>query len=73
MMVGFRPIHHRLPLTPDARLSNDPQQVGKSHRVPAVARANRRGGTIVVFIQSYTRIRFGNLEQVCAHWRRLPS
>lgn len=26
-----------------------------------------------VFVRSYTRIRFGNLENVCAHWRSAPG
>ncbi|TDR04452.1 hypothetical protein C7412_102363 [Paraburkholderia silvatlantica] len=26
-----------------------------------------------VFVRTYTRIRFGHLEQVCAHWRSAPG
>jgi hypothetical protein len=26
-----------------------------------------------VFVRSYTRVRFGNLENVCAHWRSAPG
>lgn len=25
-----------------------------------------------VFVRAYTRVRFGNLENVCAHWRSDP-
>lgn len=26
-----------------------------------------------VFVRPYTRIRFGNLEHVCQHWRSQPG
>lgn len=26
-----------------------------------------------VFVTTYTRMRFGRIEQVCAHWRSYPS
>lgn len=26
-----------------------------------------------VFVRNYTRIRFGHLEHVCAHWRSAPG
>lgn len=26
-----------------------------------------------VFVRNYTRIRFGNLEHVCSHWRSAPG
>jgi hypothetical protein len=26
-----------------------------------------------VFVRNYIRIRFGNLEHVCAHWRSAPG
>lgn len=26
-----------------------------------------------VFVRAYTRIRFGNLENVCEHWRSAPG
>ncbi|WP_280523417.1 hypothetical protein [Pandoraea apista] len=26
-----------------------------------------------VFVRNYTRIRFGNLEFVCSHWRSAPG
>lgn len=26
-----------------------------------------------VFVRQYTRIRFGNQENVCAHWRSAPG
>ncbi len=26
-----------------------------------------------VFVRQYTRVRFGNLEHVCQHWRSSPG
>ena len=26
-----------------------------------------------VFVRNYTRVRFGNLENVCQHWRSHPG
>ncbi|MBB5542135.1 hypothetical protein BX589_106196 [Paraburkholderia fungorum] len=26
-----------------------------------------------VFVRNYTRVRFGNLESVCSHWRSAPG
>lgn len=50
--------------------------VGKNRLHPLMESAMTTGfvrKVKTVFVRSYTRIRFGNLENVCAHWRSAPG